>query len=436
MITRRVRNVLGVDLEMKQQPFWWEAAPLREMSETSVNSSCDVAVIGSGYAGLHAAIGLVRAGRSVQVFEKEQAGFGGSSRNGGIVSGTTKFRLSEIIETLGLENSKALFQEGLDAEAWLNNFITSEKLDCDYARPGRFRGAYRARDYEALARDADAINKHFNRGVAVISKADQHSEIGTDFYHGGISDDDVCSIHPGRYHAELLRTALAAGVTVHAHCPMLGFRRENDGFEVQTKRGKTRARELVIATNAYTDEAQPWLRSRIVPAQSQIIATEPLPKEVMDRLMPKKRMLVDTRIMFPYYRPSPDHTRIIFGGRAGAWSSNPNVKASALKKVMVGIFPELAQTSLSHVWWGYVGFPFDFRPKLAHVDGVHYATGFCGSGTVWASWFGQLAARRIIEEGSVKSALGSDPFETRPLYWGWPWFLPFIIGSYRLRDAL
>lgn len=237
------------------------------------------------------------------------------------MSGTTKFRLSEIIRTLGLETSKALFQEGLDAEKWLNDFITGEKLNCDYARPGRFRGAHRTRDYEDLARDADAINKHFKRGVSVIPRAEQHTEIGTDAYYGGIADDDVCSIHPGKYHAELLRTALASGVTVHANCPMLGFRRENDGIEIRTSRGSVHARELVIATNAYTDEAQPWLRRRIVPAQSQIIATEPLAKDVMDRLMPKKRMLVDTRIMFPYYRPSPDHTRIIFGGRAGAWSA-------------------------------------------------------------------------------------------------------------------
>ncbi|MDH3673813.1 MAG: FAD-binding oxidoreductase, partial [Gammaproteobacteria bacterium] len=417
---------------MKLEPYWWEAAPLRDLPGRPIKPSCDVAVIGGGYAGLHAALGLAMAGRSVQIFDKERPGFGGSSRNGGIVSGTTKFKLNELIASHGLDAAKALFQEGLDAENWLRRFIEGHKIACKYTRSGRFVGAYRPADYDLLAREAETINKHFARDVRVVPKSEQHTEVGTDFYHGGISTDDVCGLHPALYHAGLMDCALDAGVAVHGECPVLGFHRDGDRIEVETAQGTVRTRDLVVATNAYTDKNLPWLRRRLVPAASQIIATEPLTKGVLDRLMPKKRMLVDTRIMFPYYRPSPDHTRIVFGGRAGAWSDDPTVKAKALQRDLVSIFPELSETTLTHVWWGYVAFPFDRRPKLAHVDGIHYATGFCGSGTVWASWFGNLAARRIIEEGPVTTALGADPFESRPLYWGWPWFLPFILGWYRL----
>lgn len=421
---------------MKFEPYWWEAAPLRGLPEKPVEASCDVVVAGGGYAGLHAALGLARAGRSVQLFDKERPGFGGSSRNGGIVSGTTKFKLPELIDTHGLDTAKALFQEGIDAENWLRRFIEEEKIACGYTRAGRFVGAYRPADYDRLAREAETVNKHFARDVRVVPKSEQHTEIGSDLYYGGISMDDVCGLHPALYHAGVLESALDAGVTVHGECAVHGFRRDGDGVEIETARGKVRARDLVVATNAYTDKHLPWLRRRLVAVASQIIVTEPLPRDVLDRLMPKKRMLVDTRIMYPYYRPSPDHTRIIFGGRAGAWSDDATVKAQALRRHLVSIFPELSETAITHLWWGYVAFPFDRRPKLAHVDGVHYATGFCGSGTVWASWFGNLAARRIIAEGPITTALGSDPFESRPLYWGWPWFLPFILGWYRLRDAL
>jgi glycine/D-amino acid oxidase-like deaminating enzyme len=421
---------------MKIESYWWEAAPPRILPEQPLDNVCDVVVVGAGYAGLHAALELARAGRSVQVFDKEHPGFGCSTRNGGIVSGTTKFRLGDLIEQVGEPAAKALFKEGIDAEDWLERFIGQEKIECSYHRYGRFVGAYRPRDYDMLAREAEVENHHFSLNARAVPKAEQHAEIGSDHYHGGMARDDVAGLHPGLYHAGVLDRTLEAGAKVHGACVVQGWRREGEMFEVQTARGKVRARDIVVATNGYTDENLPWLRRRLVPVASQIIVTEQLPRDVMDRLMPKKRMLVDTRNMFPYYRPSPDQTRIVFGGRAGAWSNRAEVKAEALRRHLVTIFPELDKTAVSHVWWGYVAFPFDFKAKLAVEDGVHYATGFCGSGVVWASWFGNLAARRIIAEAPVATELGADPFNSRPLYWGWPWFLPFMIAWYRLRDAM
>ncbi|NNF80956.1 MAG: FAD-binding oxidoreductase [Rhizobiales bacterium] len=421
---------------MQHEPFWWEAARPQPLDEQPVSPSCDVAIIGAGYAGLHAALRLARAGRSVQVFDKEVPGFGASSRNGGMVAGTTKFRLSTLIETEGEEKAFGLYREGLEAEAWFKDFIRTEKIDCHLETHGRFTGAYRPGDYEVLAREAETVTRHFKRAIYAVPKPEQQKEIGSDLYHGGLVQEDMSALHPALYHRHLLQRALDAGVTVHGTCGVTGFGREDNELQIETARGTVRARDLIVATNGYTDKELPWLRRRLVSPQSQIIATQPLPSDLMAKLMPKKRTLGDTRILFPYYRACPEHKRMVFGGRAGAWSNDPKVKAAALQEVMVSIFPELKDTPLTHVWWGNVSFPFDRRPKLAVEDGVHYAAGFCGSGVIWASWFGRLAANRIINERPATSALGCDPFETRPLYWGRPWFLPFILGWYRFRDAV
>lgn len=421
---------------MKHEPLWWEAARPQLLEEQPLAKSCDVAVIGSGYAGLHAALTLARAGRSVQVFDKEVPGFGASSRNGGMVAGTTKFRLHELLETAGKEKAFALYREGLAAEAWFKDFIESGKIDCKFENHGRFTGAYRPADYETLAREADTVTKHFDRALYAVPKGDQRNEIGSDAYHGGLVQEDMRALHPALYHRDLLQMALKEGVTVHGQCGVKSFHRQGDKLHIETARGRVEAAELVVATNGYTGKETPWLHRRLVSPQSQIIATEPISDNLMASLMPKKRTLGDTRVLFPYYRACPDHKRIVFGGRAGAWSNDPKVKADALRSTMISIFPELSDTKLTHVWWGHVSFPFDRRPKLAVEDGVHYAAGFCGSGVIWASWFGKLAAERIINESPVYTPLGSDPFETRPLYWGWPWFLPFVLGWYRLRDAI
>ena len=83
----RDQNFLAADF--KPEPYWWDHAPptLPDSAESVLPKRCDVAVIGSGYAGLHAAIVLARAGIDVVVIDAQALGHGASSRNGGMVSG-------------------------------------------------------------------------------------------------------------------------------------------------------------------------------------------------------------------------------------------------------------------------------------------------------------------------------------------------------------
>ncbi len=59
-----------------------------------------------------------------------------------------------------------------------------------------------------------------------------------------------------------------------------------------------------MLTNGYTDTlATPNLAKRIVPVKSYQIATEPLPPELMAKLIPGGRMITDSRRDLIYTRP-------------------------------------------------------------------------------------------------------------------------------------
>src|ERR1700755_1546022 len=69
----------------KTEPYWWEAAPRPVPDPAPLPPRCDVAIVGSGYTGLTAALNLARNGRNVVVLEAEIAGAGASTRNAGFV---------------------------------------------------------------------------------------------------------------------------------------------------------------------------------------------------------------------------------------------------------------------------------------------------------------------------------------------------------------
>ena len=142
---------------------------------------------------------------------------------------------------------------------------------------------------------------------------------------------------------------------------------------VTTTRGRLRARDVVVATNGYTGTITPWLRRRVIPIGSYVIATEAVGAAQMARLMPKGRIVSDTRTVVYYYRPSPDQKRILFGGRVSTGETDPRNSGRRLHADLVKIFPEVTDVRVTHSWLGFVAYTFD---TLAHV-GRHQGRPFC-----------------------------------------------------------
>jgi glycine/D-amino acid oxidase-like deaminating enzyme len=427
----KAANIEGIKLT----PFWWESAPSPESGSSNIPATADVGIVGAGFAGLTAALTLARAGRSVVVFDAMKAGEGASSRNGGICSGNIKFSFSDMIDKFGLEQAKDVIGEGIAARKSLAKMIEDEGIDCGFKMVGRFDGANFDGAYESMGRENDLLNKHLDFGAYLVPQNQQREELGTDLYKGGRVRPDIGGVQPAELHLGIYQRALEAGVKVIDQCEITNISKVKEGFTLAWATGSIATGECVVATNGYTDKVTDWLRRRIIPIPSQIIATEELPPELMDRLMPKRRMVGDSRNLYNYYRPSPDGKRIVFGGRRGAHTDDDMQKCLHLYQNLVEIFPELEGVRLSHTWWGYTGYSFNLLPHLNVHDGIHYATGFCGSGVVWAPWLGRKAAQMILgETEEAQSNFAGKPFPTRPFYNGKPWFLPFVIRWYGLKD--
>jgi len=421
--------------DFKTDPYWWEASPRPDLPAAPLPKSVDVLVVGSGYTGLNAALVAARGGRSTLVLEKDRVGEGCSTRNGGQISTSVKPSFAELSKRHGPDTARAILMDGREALRWIGDFTKAEGIDCGFAVCGRFHAAHSPKAFDAMARDARQQTPGLEVELDVVPRGEQHAEIGTDAYHGGIVLKRHAVLDPARYHAGLLARVRATGATVAERCPATGIERDGKGFLVSTPRGKIAAREVVIATNGYTGAVTPWLRRRVIPIGSYVIATEPMPRETMRSVIPKNRVVSDTRKVVYYYRLSPDGTRMIFGGRVSHAETDPRVSGPLLHAEMARLFPQLAGARISHSWMGFVGYTFDTLAHTGSHDGMHYAMGYCGSGVSMASYLGMRTGQKVLGLKEGRTGFDATRFQTRPLYTGNPWFLAASVRYYRWLDA-
>jgi glycine/D-amino acid oxidase-like deaminating enzyme len=422
---------------LSYRPYWWDAAPRRNPLQP-LAAHADVVIVGSGFTGLSAALTLLRNGRSVVVLDRAEPGYGASTRNGGqIGSGNQKFRVKRLIELRGRKKAEAMLLEGVQMLDYIEHLISTENIDCHFVRCGRFRAAMQPEHYESMARDMEDLRKIAGVESHMVPRSEQHTEIGSDVFFGGSVLPSDASLHPGLYHAGLLRRIEEAGGQVAGGAAVEGILSNGAGFSVRTLRGEIACRNVIIATNGYTDGLVPELGRRIVPIGSGLIATGEIPDATFAGLMPKNRVYGNTNRVFYYFRAAPGERRVIWGGRVGRLASNTSPLAFRhLARDMLHVFPVLADVPVTHAWDGMIGYTYDEVPHLGRTaKGVHYAVGYCGTGVSRATYFGHKVALQVVSDSAGKTAFDDLVFPGFPAHPIAKRAVPVVETWYRLRDA-
>lgn len=420
------------------RPYWWEAAPRPHVSPALPKRS-DVVIVGSGFTGLSAALTLLRHGRSVVVLERGVPGYGASTRNGGqIGSGNQKFRVKRLIELRGPAKAAAMLREGVRMLDYIEHLIATEKIACHFKRCGRFRAAVQPEHYESMARDMEDLHAIADVESFMVPKSELHSEIGTDVFFGGSILPQDASLHPGLYHAGLMQRIQEGGGHIIGNAAAQDISGdEHDGHSITTPLGSIKARDVIIATNGYTDGLVPELGRRIVPIGSGLIATGEIPEDTLSRLLPKNRVYGNTNRVFYYFRAAPGERRLIWGGRVGRLANNTSPLAFRhLARDMLHVFPELADVPVTHGWDGTIGYTYDEVPHLGRAaTGMYYALGYCGTGVSRATYFGNKIALQLLGRSDGRTAFDDLSFPSFPVHTLAKRAVPVVETWYRFLDA-
>ncbi len=425
-------------MPLRETPYWWEGLPPSAAAdERPWPGRTDVAVIGGGYTGLSAARTLARGGTSVVVLERETVGWGASSRNGGQVLTGQKVGIDDLLHRFGAERARAIFGASLAAIDFVERVVAGEGIDCGFSRAGHLEAACKPAHFDGFRKTQELLARAFGHEVDVIPRAEQESELGSSFYHGLLLDPKSAGLHPGRYVRGLAAAAARAGADVRERTAVEALRRDGNGFIVGTSRGRLRAQEVLVATNGYTGAATPALRRRIVPVGSYIVATAPIPQGVAETLLPRRRMVFDSKNFLYYFRLSDDN-RLLFGGRAQftpSTASSTRTSAEILRRAMVEVFPALRDVALDYAWSGNVGFTRDFLLHAGQLGDLRFSMGCCGHGVGMSTYLGDVIADLILGRPD-RNPFRALPFPAIPLYTGRPWFLPLAGAWYKLLDWL
>lgn len=428
-------------LEFQEKPYWHVNNVNPTIEQAVLPSSSDVAVVGAGFTGLAVALHLLKAGKSVVLFDAMEIGFGASGKNGGMVGPSLhKLGLDGLTDRYGRNKAMEILQEGMNAISYFNSFIAEENIDCDLKLTGRFRGVTNNKSLEKVVRDSEKLLALDGFKFDVINKANVHSEIGSDIYQGGVVYHQDGGLDPFKLQIALLNKVMATGGKVFENTRVVEIAKSSHGYAVETSKGIVKTGNVVIASNGYTkkfaNNHSQYFSRRLLPITSAMIATEELPYSEIDRMFPKKRMHGGNHRLVQYYRASPDHKRVLFGARGTDANDCPIRNGKSLKQHLCKIFPNMNAVKIEYSWSGKVAYTFDHAPHLGKHDGLYYAIGYCGSGVTRSIYLAYKLANKILGKEDCRTAFDDLPFETKPFYNGSPWFMPAILKWHSFLDRV
>ncbi len=422
----------------KFSPYWWEGQPKYSESK-GIPVKADVVIVGAGFTGLSAAITLAKSELSVIVFDSEEIGFGASTRNGGMLGSGHKVSPQQADKKYGLDIAGQIHKESNASLTFTTNLIKDNNIDCDLQICGRLRTSWVPQDQVSMSENLNKLKAidHFNSKM--IDPNLMSESIKTDLYFGGQYYQDHGSVHPRKFHYGLHQLAIDAGAKVFGNKPVTKVTRlstdEKDGFIVSISNETINCKNVLIATNGYTRTTlSKYLSRRILPVPSYIITTDEIGIERVNALMPGGHCIVETRKRYCYYRPTPCGKRIMIGTRAAMHSISAEKALPILQKTLSEIFPELDGVKVSHCWTGFTGFSFSMLPNLGSHNGIYSAMGYCGNGVAMAPYLGHMAALKILEPNKKVTVFEDTSLQSRPYYFGKPWFLPIASAYFKVYD--
>jgi glycine/D-amino acid oxidase-like deaminating enzyme len=392
----------------------------------------DVAIVGAGYTGLWTAyyLSAIDPSLDIVVVERETVGFGASGRNGGWCVGELAADVDRLTAAGGAEPGLRMVRALFDTVDEVGRVCGLEGIDCGFSKGGTVRVA---RNGAQLARQREEVAHHHASGLTeadlrMLDAGEATARLAATDVAGGIFFAHTAALHPARLIHGLADAVERRGVTI---AEQTAATRIEPGV-VHTDQGPLRATTVVRATEGYTAELAGEART-LAPLYSLMVATEPLPGEVWERIgLADRETFADDRNLVIYGQRTADD-RIAFGGRGAPYGYGSRIDAAIevssgrhglIETTLRELLPAVADAQITHRWGGVLGVPRDWFPSVGHdpATGLAHAGGYVGEGVAASNLAGRTLADLICGLDTERTDLPwvghrSPRWEPEPLRW-------------------
>ncbi|MGI9646621.1 MAG: NAD(P)/FAD-dependent oxidoreductase [Ilumatobacteraceae bacterium] len=392
----------------------------------------DVAVVGGGFSGLWTAYYLSQLDPSLRiaVLERHHCGFGASGRNGGWAVGELAGSFAAYAERSSADESMRLSRAVFDAVDEIGRVSHAEGIDCHYAKGGWIRAARTGpQAARQRAEIAELRELGFTEDEMRLLGADEATKfMNATKTRSGIYFAPTAAIDPARLVRGLADVLERRGVTVAEQTQVLGI----GDRTVTTTAGTVTADVVVRATEAYTRDLDGERRA-LLPVYSLMVATEPLPADVLDEIgLIDRPTFSDDRYMVIYGQRTADG-RLAFGGRGVPYLFGSRIERSAelhaeshdlIRETLIDLFPVLSDVAFTHRWGGVLAIPRNWLPFVDYDRATGRAAlgGYVGEGVAAANLAGRTLAELITGEHTDRTSLpwvapAARRWEPEPFRW-------------------
>ena len=399
----------------------------------AADAEADVCIVGAGFTGLWTAYHLRRLDPALRVvvLERETAGYGASGRNAGWLSPLVPGNRRVFSRTAGSRDAGVRLQRRmLEAVDEVLGIIRDEDLDARAIRSGN---VVVARTQAAMQRLRDRLAADRAWGYredegSELSAGEVAERIRVAGAVGGLFYPTVGRIDPGGLVRGLAALVERRGVRIHERSAVTAI----EPGVARTAGGSVRARVVLRCTEGYSAEVARDPR-RIIPINSSIIITEPLPPSAWDEIGWRGRELFSDAAHVFSYSQRTDDGRILIGGRGnpyrfrsgtGGAGSVDGATVASLTRRLHAMFPATAAHGVAHAWSGVLGVTRDWcaSVRFDRASGLGHAQGYAGHGVTSAYLAAKTLAERVAGREDGDAALPWAGRQTRnwepePIRW-------------------
>ena len=384
---------------------------------------CDVAVVGGGYTGLWTALRIREQAPAtrITILEADFCGSGASGRNGGQVH--SWFAEIDMLQRLvGEAEAVMLCRATADAIDELGALQASGTIDMDLRLEGWMWTASAKAQEGAWAAAAGLCRALGEERFRTLQQADILRRSGSAVSYQGIVEERAGTVQPAKLAAGLRALALACGIVIHEHTPVLGIVPSARPV-LHTAGGSLEAGQVVLAANAWLS-AIPELHPYLYVVSSQVIATAPVPERLARIGWTGGASICDSQHHVLYYQRTPEGV-VIFGRGTGGISYGDRIDATFNRGADGGrdnirelhrVYPELKDVKVTHDWAGPIDCTAQHLPVFGHLKdhaNIFYAMGFNGTGIAQTSVAGRILASLVLGRDDAWSRCGLVGLERR-----------------------